>query len=394
MASVSSRSENMFTVLDGFFSLTQWSFSRLTNEPSYSQVFIEKEGGFANIRIPSVVVSKRKTVLAFAEGRDGRASDQARNKIILKRSFDQGRTWSTLNVIADDGENSLNNPCAVVDQTTGQILLIYQRIPVHLSEGSRDLGDGYEGPNVYRSFLTSSDDDGATWKTPRDITRSTKHPTPVKTICSGPGIGIQLTRGPHKGRLVIPFNEGPYWMWNNYAVFSDDHGATWRTGQNAPGALITDAKGKTRSQVNEVQMVELHDGSVMLSSRRFAGAEVRKAAISKDGGESWTPVFDVPEIKDPSCMASILRYSFGQGSKRGLILYSGPDSSQRESGTIYLSEDDGMSWKYKHILKSGSFAYSVLTRLPDGTIGCIYETDDYRRIVFARFSLNWVIDGR
>lgn len=382
----------MLTLLFGIIGFAQLSVSSRNHVPAYSDVFVEKEGGFANIRIPSVVVSKRKTVLAFAEGRDGRSSDQARNKIVLKRSFDQGRTWSTLKVIADDGENSLNNPCAVVDQATGRILLIYQRVPGHLSEGSRDLADGYDGPNVYRSFITSSDDDGATWQTPQDVTRYVKHPTPVKTICSGPGIGIQLTRGPHKGRLVIPFNEGPFWMWNNYAVLSDDHGATWRTGQNAPGAIITDAKGKVRSQVNEVQMVELTDGSIMLSSRRFAGAEVRRAAISKDGGESWTPIFAVPNLKDPSCMASILRYSFGPGSKRGLILYSGPDSSQRENGTIYLSEDDAITWKYKSLLQPGSFAYSVLTRLSDGSIGCLYETDDYRRIVFARFSVKWVMD--
>ena len=40
------------------------------------------------------------------------------------------------------------------------------------------------------------------------------------------------------------------------------------------------------------------------------------------------------------------------------------------------------------------FAYSCLTVLPDGTIGCLYETDGYRRIRFARFTLEWLTDGR
>jgi len=39
---------------------------------------------------------------------------------------------------------------------------------------------------------------------------------------------------------------------------------------------------------------------------------------------------------------------------------------------------------------SSSFAYSVLTRLPEGAIGCLFEADDYSRIVFARFPLEWV----
>ena len=358
--------------------------------PEFSDVFVEGEGGYANIRIPSVVVSKKNTVLAFAEGRDGRASDQAKNKIILKRSLDQGRTWKPMQVVADDGPNSLNNPCAIVEQSTGRILLMYQRIPGHLSEGSKGIEDGYDGPNVYRSFLTSSDDDGATWSTPADITKSAKHPGAVKTICSGPGIGIQLTQGKFKGRLVVPFNEGPFWMWNNYAVFSDDKGITWKAGQNAPGALIADSKGKMRSQINEVQMVELKDGSVMLCSRQFAGARVRKGALSHDGGETWSPIFDIPEIKDPSCMGSILRYSYPQRRQTGVILYSGPDSTERKNGTIYASHDEAKSWPIKRVLTPGAFAYSVLTRFPDGTVGCLFETDDYRKISFARFDLSWV----
>jgi sialidase-1 len=44
----------------------------------------------------------------------------------------------------------------------------------------------------------------------------------------------------------------------------------------------------------------------------------------------------------------------------------------------------------KRALLPGSFAYSVLTKLPDGSVGCLFETDNYGRIVFARFSICWV----
>jgi sialidase-1 len=358
-------------------------------QPEFTDVFRSKAEGYASIRIPSVVVTKSGVVLAFAEGRE-KPSDQAENDIILKRSTDGGKSWGRLQVVAEDGANSLNNPTAVVEQGSGRVFLFYQRIPAHLKERSAATATGHEGTNVYRNFLTWSDDHGSTWRKPLDVTRSTKRPDRATTIASGPGIGIQLTRGPHKGRLIIPFNEGPYSHWNNFAVFSDDRGATWKWGENVPGAFVPDARLGQRSQINEVQMVELSDGSVRLNSRQFAGAKVRKTSVSRDGGATWTPVEDVPVLRDPSCMASILRVSFEGGSGRGVILYSGPDSTKRDNGTVYMSVDDGQTWPIKRVLWPGSFAYSVLTRLADGTIGCLFETDNYGRIVFARFPLAWV----
>ena len=59
---------------------------------------------------------------------------------------------------------------------------------------------------------------------------------------------------------------------------------------------------------------------------------------------------------------------------------------------MYLSSDEGKTWPVKKVLFPGSFAYSVLTALPDGTIGCLFETDDANRIVFARFTLDWLTD--
>jgi sialidase-1 len=45
------------------------------------------------------------------------------------------------------------------------------------------------------------------------------------------------------------------------------------------------------------------------------------------------------------------------------------------------------------ILYAGGYAYSCLTRLPDGRIGCLFERDQYATITFARFSLAWLTDG-
>ena len=93
--------------------------SRIDATPEFTEVFKTGESGFQNIRIPSLVVTNHRVVLAFAEGRKGRESDQAQNKILLRSSSDLGRTWGPVQVIADDADNSLNNPCAVVDRQRG-----------------------------------------------------------------------------------------------------------------------------------------------------------------------------------------------------------------------------------------------------------------------------------
>ena len=359
-------------------------------EPEFFDVFTAGRDGYPAIRIPSVVVARNGDVLAFAEARLKPGADQAANRIALKRSADGGRTWGPLQIIAQDGRNSLNNPTTLVEPDNGRVWLMYQRIPGHLHETSKNTATGYEGTNVYRNFLLWSDDDGHTWNGPRDITRTTKHPTGATTIANGPGLGIKLTRGPHRGRLVFPLNEGPFYLWNNYAAYSDDLGNNWCCGENAPGALIPDAKGRLRSQINEVQMVELADGSVRLNSRRFAGDKVRKTAVSHDGGRTWSAITNVPELTDPSCMASIFRLTWPENGQKSRILYSGPDSLKRENGTVHISYDEGQTWPVKRVLYPGSFAYSVLTVLPDGTIGCLFETDGTDRIVFARFTLDWL----
>ena len=346
--------------------------------PTFTQVFASDQNGFPAVRIPSIIVTKSGALLAFAEGRKN-LGDQAENKIILRRSSDSGKTWLETRVIADDGKRPLNNPCAVVDKKTGRILLMFQSYPEKLKEASGQIKTGYEGDDIVKSYLMHSDDEGQTWSQKQEITRQVKRPLNVTTIASGPGIGIQLHKGPHAGRLIMPFNEGPYGKWNAYAAFSDDGGASWQIGDNVPDG---------RGIVNECQVVELSDGSVMMNARQMGGKAVRKISISQDGGQTWSPIQDAPDLTDPRCMGSILRL------RDGKLIYSGPRSTQRENGTIYLSLDEGQSWPIRKTLTPGFFAYSNLVELSDGTLGCLFEADDYQKIVFARFDLEWLIGNQ
>jgi sialidase-1 len=359
-------------------------------DTSTNVVFESGMNDFASIRIPSVILSKKEVLLAFAEGRAA-DKDQAFNKIILRRSFDLGVSWSAVKVIAEDKNAALNNPCVVLEKDSGTIFLTYQSYPGTLSERSGQIETGYDGDKIVRCWLISSTDDGLSWTVPREITRNAKRENIVTTIASGPGIGIQLTSGPHAGRLVFPFNEGPFGLWNIYTVYSDDRGVSWNMGEVAPGGVF-EVSGKRTSQVNECQVVELNDGRLMMNARRWAGAKVRKSSLSHDGGQTWGSVVDVPEIIDPSCMGSIIRCKNPDANKPPLLLFSGPNSDKRSNGTIFLSEDQGQTWAKSKVIEPGLFAYSCLVELPDLSVGCLYEAEDMSKIRWTRIPVKNLLD--
>jgi sialidase-1 len=347
--------------------------------------------GYPSIRIPALLSTQRGMLLALAEGRAA-PTDQAANQIILKRSTDCGRTWGPLQVVAREGKNSLNNPCVVQEASSGRILVMIQSYPAGGKEFNGKLQPGVAGSAIVRNYLITSDDDGATWTSPRDVTVTTKAADAI-TVASGPGVGIQLRHGAHRDRLIMPFNQRVGRFWDDRTVYSDDGGVSWKLGELVPEARATNSKGQVTSLLNEVQMVELQEGAVRLNSRQADGQPFRKTAVSRDGGQTWSQAEQALQLADPACMGSILRYSFAANATKSVILYSGPNSTKRENGTVYVSHDEGQTWPIKRVLCEGCFAYSCLTRLKDGSIGILYESgkkNPYETVTFARFSLDWL----
>lgn len=360
----------------------------ISAKPVYTDVFVSGEEGYHTYRIPAITTTHAGTVLAFAEGRATRG-DHAKNDIVLKRSEDGGRTWAPIQIVAEDGRNSLNNPCVLALRGSDRVLLMFQHYPAR-SGGERGVDPGVKGKNICRNILMYSDDQGKTWSEWEDITAQSKRPTHVTSIASGPGNGIQLRHGPHAGRIIFPFNQGPFKDWRVYAVYSDEEGKTWSYGDIAPN------EGKGLG--NEVLMAELSDGRVRLNSRSYEGNRLRKTAVSKDGGATWSPLVDVPELTEPQCNSGFFRFSDTADNEKNALIYSGPISQKsRMDGYLHASYDDGETWTARREIEPGRFAYSALTRLPNGTIGCLYETgikDSSERIVLVECTLDWLEQGK
>jgi len=349
-------------------------------ELQLTDVFVGGQDGYPAYRIPALIPTKRGSLLAFAEGRVN-LRDHAENDIVMKRSTDGGATWGALQLIHDAGSNALNNPTAVVVRETGRVILMFQHYTKGFDEHKAE--PGLDGSHICRTFITHSDDDGLKWSPPTDITAQVKRPTEVTSTATGPGIGIQLSRGKHAGRILLPFNQGPYGKWKVYAVFSDDAGTSWRYGETAPEG--------TKGYANEVQFVELNDGSVMLNARNQGGDKTRKIAISLDGGESWSATQNDSTLIDPVCQASLIRHPANGDPAKDLFLFSNPASQNaRTNGTVRWSRDQGKTWSVARVLYPGSFGYSCLASLPDGRVACLFERDGMTKISIARFPLEWL----
>jgi sialidase-1 len=268
-----------------------------------------------------------------------------------------------MQVVYEEGgtaKTTIGNPCPVVERATGTIWLPFCR-------------------NNDRVFITKSTDDGLTWGKPVEITKQVKKPE-WRWYATGPGHGIQL----QSGRLVIPSDcgDGTDKKQHSLVFYSDDRGQTWKLG------------GVTEAAMDECEVVELVDKTLLLCMRNYRGKQRRAFATSSDGGLSWSPPAHHEQVYCPTCQASIQRYSPPPAGGRNRILYSGPSGPGRKNMTIRLSYDEGKTWPVAKVLYDGSAAYSDLVVLPDGHLGCLYERDDYRKITFARFSLDWLTDGK
>lgn len=354
---------------------TVCAFSSLSGAPSLEEMPLWTAGadGYHTYRIPSLFVTAKGTVLAFCEGRKTGAGDHGDVDLVMKRSTDGGRTWSAQQIVHEEGGEAhitIGNPCPVQDALTGTIWLPFCR-------------------DNKAVLITSSTDDGKTWSAPRDISASVV-PSNWVWVATGPGIGIQLARGAHKGRLMVPSDQRANMPdgtlhWSSHMMFSDDAGKTWQI------SAAIERGG------NECQVIERNDGSLLVNTRMQGNFEgYRGIATSTDGGATWSAITQEKQLPCPKCQGSLIQYGETQ------LLFSNPNPGAPSDGkpkgkridlTVRMSTDEGRTWPVTKLLHEGPSAYSSLGHLPDGTILCLYEggvKNPSESLKLARFNLEWL----
>ena len=256
------------------------------SELRHIDVFTSGQDGYHTFRIPAIEAAPDGSLLAFAEARKYNRSDPGMEEndidLVMKRSTDGGATWSAMKVIEDPGEKwSAANPATVVDKTNRKVWLFYIR-----SKPGRSSVTSRPGTDDMQNMARTSTDNGVTWSEPIDLTSVARDLSDSNWRVSVPGPGGPIQD--RKGRLIVAFwkVEPP----GVFALFSEDHGRTWRRGQMVPGGHGGD----------ENQLVELSGGRILMDFRQNSGPR-RWMAVSNDGGKTWSEPWEAVTVTPVAC---------------------------------------------------------------------------------------------
>ncbi|NQT88924.1 exo-alpha-sialidase, partial [bacterium] len=332
---------------------------------------------FQKVRIHKIIVAAAGSVLAFAKS--GR---------LIRRSTDQGNTWSEQRDVGPDASGN-----AIVDASNGHVLVV----------------------SAAKGHLWRSADNGNTWTRETIVVKANPlgHGASGSKVPAGTGAsesGITLQHGKHKGRLLMPARVQPpmgnnaqeWWPCNyNTAIYSDDGGKTWQT------------SGPVQSGTGEGTLAELSDGRIYYNSRcHMAIDHRRRISWSYDGGHMWTDWYvseHLFEVGQPfyfkygtkpsyGCNAGLVRMPLEATGGKDVLLFSTPGipGGSRHKMTVWASFDGAKTWPVKKLVYAGHSAYSSLAAGKDGTIYLLFERGKkklYESIAVARFNLAWLTGG-
>lgn len=346
-------------------------------------LYANGDAGYACFRIPSVVRATNGDLLAFAEGRVADCGDDGDIDLVLRRSSDEGRTWTDIQVVSAGEGQTHGNPVPIVDQESGRVALVTTH------NGADDCTDGCQR----MPYLQTSDDNGRSW-TPATLLSDATKPHWTFWYATGPMHGIQLQHGPNAGRMIVAasheyLDEDDAHVYGTHLIFSDDGGLTWQI-----GAETSRDDGRVIAQ--ETTVVQLNDGRVYaLARERGTDPGSRAVATSSDGGATWdAPFRTVPEIEMPDVQGALTRFSSTlDGDDHDRLLFSAPlHPSSREVMAVRSSTDEGKSfngWPDAKVFYWGQTAYSDLVPLDGTEAALLYEAgveNPYESIRYARFN--------
>ena len=327
-------------------------------------------------------------------GKAPQAYEQIGDKVyqILYKQGDAGRYTIRENGEVFDPENRKTEYRVVVDP----------KKPAYSDKGDLYKGEEligniyfeYSDKNIFRVsntnylWMSYSDDDGKTWSAPKDITYGIRKDW-MHFLGTGPGTGIALHSGPHKGRLVIPAyttNNVSYLSGSQSSrvIYSDDHGETWHAGEavndNRPvgnQTIHSSTMNNPGAQNTESTVVQLNNGDLKLFMRGLTGD--LQVATSKDGGATWEKeIKRYPEVKDAYVQMSAI-HTMHDGKEYVLLSNAAGPGRERKNGLVHLArveENGDLTWLKHNPIQSGKFAYNSIQDLGNGEYGLLYEHAD------------------
>ena len=374
-------------------------------------------------RIPAVATLNNGTVLAVADQRpcgadvgNGEVDIYAKVGTIASNGT---YTWNPattdpsanggLKIADGTSSNGYGDAAVVVDRESGKVLVICVAGNVVFSNGSSSKH------NKMARIVGSAD--GLSWVSPQDVTSKffANELSSAYTMFMASGRMIQsemvkvgnyyriygalLVR--EKKNILTKVN-------NNYVVYSDDLGATWKVLGGA----------KAVSSGDEAKVEELPNGDIVLSSRTSGGRyyNVFKFSNLNNATGSWGSATKCSFAGSNSTNGELLFYKGlvdANGKEYNVMLQSLPTGSSRSNVAVYYKAfaTDKSSWSVSDFtsgwtkgieVDNGASGYSTMTILPNGQVGFLYEDDydtskasgDYCNIVYVPLTVEEITGGK
>ncbi len=384
----------------------------------FQNLFEGGKGGYYTYRIPGLVATGNGTLIAWCEARKT-SGDWAEIDILARRSTDGGATWSESIVLVDEQNVQENTEVtANASRISGDTQGATVNNPVMIWDAHKNRLHFIYCIEYRQAFYSYSDNEGLSFSEPVEITNAFeefKKDYPFKVLATGPGHGIQHS----SGRLIIPvwLSTGEFENGHRPSVvstlYSNDYGNTWQIGDIAVDhqktIIYSENQVQAVSDPNETVAVELADGRVMLNSRSESPEHRRVVTISPNGYSDWSDPRFHPELFDPVCMASMIRYSKKPEEMGNVLLFANPNTIDdpkrfgkvaraRENLTIRMSHDEGETWPVIKVIEKGISAYSDMAVDKDKNIYLLFEKggidgNQYQSkyLTLARFNLAHII---
>lgn len=173
-------------------------------------------------------------------------------------------------------------------------------------------------------------------------------------------------------------------------AYTDDWGESWHFSEPMVGGGNIQPSFATK-----------RDGTIT-AFMRDNGPPPKRVLVSesRDRGETWSTVYDHPELANPGAGLELMTLSNGDW----LVIYNDTEQG-RHSLAVSLSDDEGATWKWTRHLErvepgQGSFHYPSIIEARDGTIHASYSYfvpkeggGQGKSIKYAHFNRVWIMAG-
>jgi sialidase-1 len=252
-------------------------------------------------------------------------------RIAMCRSRDDGRSWSSAEVVVDTPIDD-RDP-SIIALPSGELLVTFMTYDPHRTAGT------------HQPFSVRSGDGGRTWSEPQPIATPFSQLAAVSTP-------PRLLRD---GRLLLSLygnNTGDKRSYKHTAILeSKDEGRSWAT--------LAQIKSDKYALL-EPDLVQLPDDRLLVLMR-----PTMTWSQSTDGGSTWSEPVDLGIPGD--CPYLLLT--------SGKVLLCGIRHGPTKSTSVIYSTDFGKSWQGPLPIDNVLGAYPSMVELPGGRILVVYYTE-------------------